>query len=108
MVVGRCVHRLRSHMRAIILWNNYPEIARPSVARVKRAILDNRTAMRAIIKPFAALCIVIVMLASSARPPPAQDAPAAAVGEVAKPSVEELAIPAPKSGDLARESDTRE
>src|ERR1700704_4911722 len=64
--------------------------------------------MRTIIGPCAAFCIVIVMLSLPAGPTHAQDAPAAAVGEVAKPSVEELAIPAPKPADLARESDTRE
>src|ERR1700716_632027 len=64
--------------------------------------------MRTIIGPRAAFCIVIVMLSLPAGPTHAQDAPAAAVGEVAKPGVEELATPAPKPADLARESDTRE
>jgi hypothetical protein len=94
-------------MRAIILWNNYPEIARRSVPPVKRAFSDNKTAMRTIIGPCAAFCMVIV-LSLPVGPAHAQDVPAAAVGEVAKPSVEELAIPAPKPADLARDSDTRE
>jgi Transglycosylase SLT domain/SPOR domain len=51
---------------------------------------------------------MVIVLALPAGPAHAQDAPAAAIGEVAKPSVEELAIPAPKPADLARESDTRE
>jgi hypothetical protein len=64
--------------------------------------------MRTIIGPCAAFCILIVMLSLPAGPAHAQDAPAAAVGEVAKPSVEELAIPAPKPADAGRETDTRE
>src|SRR6195256_2524404 len=64
--------------------------------------------MRTIIGPCAAFCIVIVMLSLPAGPTHAQDAPAAAVGEVAKPSVEELAIPAPKPQETARDTDTRE
>jgi hypothetical protein len=64
--------------------------------------------MRTIIKPCAAFCMVVAVLALPVGTAHAQDTPPAAVGEVAKPSVEELAIPAPKPGDLARESDTRE
>jgi hypothetical protein len=51
---------------------------------------------------------MVILLSLSAGPTHAQDTPAAAIGEVAKPSVEELAIPAPKPADLARDSDTRE
>src|ERR1700694_4695351 len=59
----------------------------------------------------AALCIAVVMLLSAMALAIAEDTvPAASGGEVAKPSVEELAIPkeAQKAMDNARESDTRE
>src|SRR6202165_5866750 len=59
----------------------------------------------------AALCIAVVMLLSAMARAIAEDTvPAASGGEVAKPSVEELAIPkeAQKAADNARDSDTRE
>src|ERR1700687_5088676 len=59
----------------------------------------------------AALCIAVVMLLSAMARAIAEDTvPAASGGEVAKPSVEELAIPkeAQRAADTARESDTRE
>jgi hypothetical protein len=59
----------------------------------------------------AALCIAVVMLLSAMARAIAEDtAPAASGGEVAKPSVEELAIPRepPKAAENARDSDTRE
>ncbi len=59
----------------------------------------------------AALCIAVVMLLSPVPWAIAEDtAPAAADSEVAKPSVEELAIPgvAQKTADNSRETDTRE
>jgi hypothetical protein len=58
----------------------------------------------------AALCIAVLMLMSPAAPVAAEDAaPAKTGGGIARPSVEELAIPEPRNpaGD-ARESDTRE
>jgi hypothetical protein len=54
----------------------------------------------------AALCVVTLLLAAPAN---AEDAaPAAAGSEVVRPSVEELAVPAPKSVDNAATNDTRE
>ena len=58
----------------------------------------------------AALCIAVLMLMSPAAQVAAEDAaPARTGGGIARPSVEELAIPEPRNpaGD-ARESDTRE
>src|SRR5258708_17066817 len=40
--------------------------------------------------------------------PAAADDPAPAIGDIARPSVEELAIPLQKPAEAARESDTRE
>ena len=64
----------------------------------------------------AALCVVVVTLLLPAAPANAEDAaPATSVGEVAKPSVEELATAGrdnkggtQKPADTARETDTRE
>jgi hypothetical protein len=73
-------------------------------------------AVRTVIGLRATLCAVIVTLLLPATPAIAEDAaPAIARGEVARPSVEELAIPrddskaaAQKPADTARETDTRE
>jgi hypothetical protein len=57
----------------------------------------------------AAVWVVVVALLSLAARAIAEDAaPAAQGGEIAKPSVEELAIPPQKPAETARESDTRE
>ncbi len=59
----------------------------------------------------AALCIAVMMLLLPVPRAIAEDAaPAVAGGEVAKPSVEELAIPtaAQKTADNVRDTDTRE
>ena len=64
--------------------------------------------MRRVSGPCAALCMAIAMLSLPAGPSYAQDAPAVPIGAIARPSVEELAIPLPKTVDAARESDTRE
>src|SRR5713226_4961752 len=72
---------------------------------------ENRSTMRTGIGLRAALCIAGVMLLLPAPRAIAEDAaPAAAGGEVAKPSVEELAIPreVQKTADNARDTDTRE
>ena len=72
--------------------------------------------MRTVFSWHAARCVVIATLLLPAGRAAAEDAaPAATAGEVAKPSVEELAIPGDankgmiqKSADTARETDTRE
>ncbi len=67
--------------------------------------------MRTGIGLHAALCIAVMMLLLPVPRAIAEDAaPAAAGGEVAKPSVEELAIPreVQKTADNARDTDTRE
>ena len=64
--------------------------------------------MRTVTGLCAAICVVTVMFLSPAGSAAAQEATAAAGGEIAKPSVEELAIPVPRPGDTARETDTRE
>src|SRR3977135_3549135 len=57
----------------------------------------------------ASVWVVVVALLSLAARAIAEDAaPAAQGGEIAKPSVEELAIPPQKPAETARESDTRE
>ena len=52
--------------------------------------------------------IVVALLSLAARAIAEDAAPAAQGGEIAKPSVEELAIPPQKPAETARESDTRE
>jgi cell division septation protein DedD len=72
---------------------------------------ENRSTMRTGIGLHAALCIAVVLLLLPVPRAIAEDAaPAAVGGEVAKPSVEELAIPglAQKTADNARDTDTRE
>src|SRR6266480_6589869 len=72
---------------------------------------ENRSTMRTGIGLQATLCIAVVMLLLPAPRAIAEDAaPAATGGEVAKPSVEELAIPmvAQKTADNVRDTDTRE
>ncbi len=72
---------------------------------------ENRSTMRTGIGLQAALCIAVVMLLLPLPRVIAEDAaPAAAGGEVTKPSVEELAIPmvAQKTADNVRDTDTRE
>ena len=72
---------------------------------------ENRSTMRTGIGLQAALCIAVVMLALPVLRAIAEDAaPAAAGGEVAKPSVEEQAIPgvAQTATDNRRDTDTRE
>src|SRR5256886_1408036 len=72
---------------------------------------ENRSTMRTGIGLQAALCIAVVMLLLPApRAIPEDAAPAATGAEVAKPSVEELAIPmvAQKTADNVRDTDTRE
>jgi len=72
---------------------------------------ENRSTMRTGIGLQAALCIAVVMLLLPAPRAIAEDAAPAATGaEVAKPSVEELAIPmvAQKTADNVRDTDTRE
>jgi len=67
--------------------------------------------MRTAIGLQAALCIAVVMLLLPLPRAIAEDAaPAAAGGEVTKPSIEELAIPgvAQKTADNVRDTDTRE
>src|SRR5712671_2702317 len=71
----------------------------------------NRSTMRTGIGLQAALCIAVVMLALPVLRAIAEDAaPAAAGGEVVKPSVEEQAIPgvAQTTTDNRRDTDTRE
>src|ERR1700730_5211221 len=76
----------------------------------------NRAAMRTATQLWAALCIAVMALSQPLARAIADDtAPAAAGGNVARPSVEELAIPLPenkgvlqKPADTARETDTRE
>src|SRR5713101_5140441 len=71
----------------------------------------NRSTIRTGIGLRAALCIAVVMLLLPVPRVVAEDAaPAAAGGDVAKPSVEELAIPmvAQKATDNVRDTDTRE
>jgi Transglycosylase SLT domain/SPOR domain len=72
---------------------------------------ENRSTTRTGIGLQAALCIAVVMLLLPVPRAIAEDAaPAAAGGEVAKPSVEELATPreVQKAADNARDTDTRE
>src|SRR5436305_4978010 len=72
---------------------------------------ENRSTMRTGIGLQAALCIAVLMLLLPAPRAIAEDAAPAATGaEVAKPSVEELAIPmvAQKTADNVRDTDTRE
>src|SRR5258708_11096223 len=72
---------------------------------------ENRSTMRTGIGLQAALCIAVVMLALPVLRAIAEDAaPAAAGGEVAKPSVEEQAIPgvAQTTTDNRRDTDTGE
>src|SRR5258708_12073588 len=72
---------------------------------------ENRSTMRTGIGLQAALCIAVVTLALPVPRAIAEDAaPAAAGGEVAKPSVEEQAIPgvAQTATDNRRDTDTRE
>jgi cell division septation protein DedD len=72
---------------------------------------ENRSTKRTGIGLLAALCIAVAMLLLPVPRAIAEDAaPAAVGGEVAKPSVEELAIPglAQKTADNARDTDTRE
>jgi cell division septation protein DedD len=72
---------------------------------------ENRSTMRTGIGLHAALCIAVVLLLLPVPRAIAEDAaPAAAGGEFAKPSVEELAIPGEmqKTADNARDTDTRE
>src|SRR5258706_11406825 len=72
---------------------------------------ENRSTMRTGIGLQAALCIAVVMLALPVLRAIAEEAaPAAAGGEVAKPSVEEQAIPgvAQTATDNRRDTDTRE
>src|SRR5258708_15616250 len=75
--------------------------------------------MPTVIRRCAALCVMLLALVSPAARAVAEDAGSAATGEVARPSVEELAIPkddsqdenkaeAQKPADTARETDTRE
>src|SRR5260370_36302751 len=76
----------------------------------------NRAAMRTATQLRAALCIAVMALSQPLARAIADDtAPAAAGGNVARPSVEELAIPLPenkgvlqKPADSGRETDTRE
>src|ERR1700675_4300873 len=76
----------------------------------------NRAAMRTATQLRAALCIAVMALSQPLARAIADDtAPAAAGDNVARPSVEELAIPLPenkavlqKSADSGRETDTRE
>jgi cell division septation protein DedD len=70
---------------------------------------ENRSTMRAGIS-LHALCIAVLMLWLPEPRAIAEDAPPAATGaEIAKPSVEELAIPtAQKTADNVRDTDTRE
>jgi hypothetical protein len=73
--------------------------------------VKNRSTMRAGIGLQAALCIAVVTLLLPVPRAMAEDAaPAAAAGEVAKPSVEEQAIPgvAQTTADNRRDTDTRE
>lgn len=82
-------------------------MARRSVSCVKHGFPGNKAAMRTVIGLRAVLCVVVVTLSQLA-------ARAAAGGEVAKPSIEELATrdeskgKAQKSTDNARETDTSE
>src|SRR5436305_8529626 len=72
---------------------------------------ENRSTMRTGIGLQAALCIAVLMLLSPVPRAIAEDVgPAATGAEVAKPSVEELAIPmvAQKTADNVRDTDTRE
>jgi hypothetical protein len=72
---------------------------------------ENRSTMRTGIGLHAALCIAVVMLLLPVPRAIAGDgAPAAAGGEVAKPSVEELAIPGvvQNTAENGRDTDTRE
>src|SRR5258707_4062115 len=72
---------------------------------------ENRSTMRTGIGLQAALCVAVVMLALPVLRAIAEDAaPAAAGGEVVKPSVEEQAIPgvAQTATDNRRDTDTRE
>src|SRR5438132_3979070 len=72
---------------------------------------ENRSTMRTGIGLQAALCIAVVMLLLPAPRAIAEDAAPAATGaEVAKPSVEELAIPMVARGtaDNVRDTETRE
>src|SRR6202023_1192322 len=76
----------------------------------------NRAAMRTATQLRAALCIAVMALSQPLTRAIADDtAPAVDGGNVARPSVEELAIPLPenkavlqKSADSGRETDTRE
>src|SRR5258705_10615600 len=71
---------------------------------------EDRSTMRTGIGLHAALCLAVVMLLLPVPRAIAEDAAPAVGGEVAKPSVEELAIPgvAQKTADNARDTDTRE
>jgi hypothetical protein len=72
---------------------------------------ENRSTMRTGLALQAALCVAVAMLLLPVPRAIAEDAaPAAAGGEFAKPSVEELAIPgeAQKAAENARDTDTRE
>src|SRR5258706_6119695 len=72
---------------------------------------ENRSTMRTGIGLQAARCMAVVMLLLPAPRAIAEDAaPAAAGGEVAKPSVEELAIPRQEqtAAENLRDTDTRE
>src|SRR5258707_1529872 len=75
--------------------------------------------MPTVIRRCAALCVMLLALVLPAARAIAEDAGSAATGEVARPSVEELALPkddsqdenkaeVQKPADIARETDTRE
>src|SRR5258706_5045906 len=105
-----CAHTRvwRSHTRAIIF-----SIARPSVPGVKLGLSESRATMRSAIGLRAALCLAF---SAFSVPAIAEDsAPAMIGGGVARPSVEELAVPldenksvAQKPAETERETDTRE
>jgi transglycosylase-like protein with SLT domain/sporulation related protein len=99
---------LRAHIRAIIVGNS------GTIGFMCQARRLGKPAMRKLIGRRAALCATLAMLVVAAASAMAEDAPAGNGGGIARPSVEELAIPRDdKSGTqnpaaTARETDTRE
>src|SRR6202158_386896 len=91
----------RSHRRC--------QIARLPVPGVKQGLPEFRTAMPMLWVPHAAICAVVMMLLSPMAAAGEEEAAVAGSGGIARPSVEELAIPSERpSGNLAPDADTRE
>jgi hypothetical protein len=91
---------LRSHLRAIIVVNGWTA---PSGANLDPVLWIDH--MRSVYPIRAILCLAAMVMWQSRA---AADDPAPANEGIARPSVEELAIPLQKPAEAARESDARE